>query len=210
MGGTLAKHSMRGDKTHIILCTLGIGGASGDPRDREIEAKAAARILNVQLHILDFPVVKLNKPSIEFERVLKRTIDDINPHRLYTHSPFDYHQVHESVSECTTNVAKSIQQFLFYEAISSSTPEFRANAYVDITDYIDRKIECLACYSTQSNKLYMQAHSVRSLAYTRYVLSKIGTRQEGMAEAFTIGRISVPKSTISQDNFGVIPYEHQI
>jgi LmbE family N-acetylglucosaminyl deacetylase len=210
MAGTLAKHSIRGDKTHIILCTLGIGGASGDPRDREIEAKAAARILNAQLHILDFPVVKLNKPSIEFERVLKRTIDDIHPYRLYTHSPFDYHQVHESVSECTTNVAKSIQQFLFYEAISSTTPEFSANAYVDITDYIDRKIECLACYSTQSNKSYMQAHSVMSLAHTRYILSKIGTRQEGMAEAFTIGRISVPKSTISQDNFGAIPYEHKI
>jgi LmbE family N-acetylglucosaminyl deacetylase len=210
MAGTLAKHSRRGDKVHIILCTLGIGGTSGEPRDREIEAKAAARILNAELHILDFPVIKLNKPSIEFERVLKRTIDDINPHRLYTHSPFDYHQVHESVSECTINVAKSVQQILFYEAISSTTPEFRANAYVDITDYIDRKIECLACYSTQSNKLYMQTHSIRSLAYTRYVLSKIGTRQEGMAEAFTIGRILVSKSTISQDNFGAIPYEHQI
>jgi two-component system, NtrC family, response regulator HydG len=139
MGGTLAKHSNRGDEIHIIVCTLGIGGISEDPKARENEAQAASKILNAKLHIFDFPVVKLNKPSIEFERILKRTINHINPHRIYTQSPFDYHQVHESVSECTTNVVKDIQQVLFYENIASTTAGFRPDAYVDITDYIDKK-----------------------------------------------------------------------
>jgi LmbE family N-acetylglucosaminyl deacetylase len=191
MGGTLAKHSKRGDETHIVLCTLGIGGTSGDPKSREKEAQNAAKVLNANLHILDFPVVKLNKPSIEFEGILKRTINDIHPHRLYTHSPFDYHQVHESVSECARNAAKDVQQLLFYEVISSTSPEFRANAYVDITDYIDKRIESLAHHYTQSSKLYMQVNMVRSLAHTRYLLSKIGTRHDGMAEAFTIGRMVI-------------------
>lgn len=191
MGGTLAKHSKRGDEIHIILCTLGIGGNSGDPRGREEEAYAAAKILNARLHILDFPVVKLNKPSMEFERLLKRTVDEIHPDRLYTHSPFDYHQVHEAVSECTKNASKDIEQVLFYEVISSTSPEFRANAYVDITDYIETKIECLAHHNTQSTKLYMQAHIIRSLAHTRYLMGKIGIRQEGMAEAFTIERMKI-------------------
>jgi N-acetylglucosamine malate deacetylase 1 len=191
MGGTLAKHSKRGDEVHIILCTLGIGGSSGDLKTREKEAQDAAKVLNARLHILDFPVVKLNKPSTEFEGVLKRTMNDINPHRLYTHTPFDYHQVHESVSECATNAAKDVQQLLFYEVLSSTSPEFRANAYVDITDYIDKRIESLAHHYTQSSKLYMQANMVRSLAHTRYLLSKIGTRHDGMAEAFTIGRMVI-------------------
>jgi LmbE family N-acetylglucosaminyl deacetylase len=202
MGGTLAKHSKRGDEIHIILCTLGIGGDSGDPKGREDEAQAAAKILNAKLHILDFPVVKLNKPSIEFENILKRTISDIFPDRVYTHSPFDYHQVHEAVSECSKNAAKDIQQVLFYEVISSTSPEFRANAYVDITDYIEKKVECLAHHNTQSTKLYMQAHIIRSLAHTRYLMSKIGTRQDGMAEAFSIGRmVAIPYDKINQDNF---------
>ena len=38
MGGTLAKHSKRGDEIHIITCILGIGGISGDPKIREEEA----------------------------------------------------------------------------------------------------------------------------------------------------------------------------
>ncbi len=206
MGGTLAKHSKRGDEVHIILCTLGIGGTSGDPKIREKEAQDAAKILNARLHILDFPVVKLNKPSIEFESVLKRTIDDINPHRLYTHSPFDYHQVHESVSQCTTNAAKDVQQFLFYEIISSTSPEFRANAYVDITDYIDKRIESLAYHNTQSSKLYIQAHMIRSLAHTRYLLGKIGTRHDGMAEAFTIGRMVISNRQTIQDEEFSRPY----
>ena len=202
MGGTLAKHSKRGDEIHIILCTLGIGGTSGDPRAREKEAQEAAKILNAKLHILDYPVLKLNKPSTEFEGILRRTINDINPYRLYTHSPFDYHQVHESVSECTTNAAKDVQQVLFYEIISSTSPEFRANAYVDITDYIDKKIECLAHHTTQSGKLYMQAHIIRSLAHTRYLIGKIGPRLDGMAEAFTIKRMFIPDCRMIQDNFG--------
>ena len=204
MGGTLAKHSKRGDEVHVILCTLGIGGNSGDPKGRQEEALAAAKILNARLHILDFPVIKLNKPSMEFEKLLKRTLDDINPNRLYTHSPFDYHQVHEAVSEGSRNAAKDIEQVLFYEVISSTSPEFRANAYVDVTDYIDKKIECLAYHNTQSSKLYMQAHIIRSLAHTRYLMSKIGTRQEGMAEAFAIGRMVIsPNVTIKQDAFRI-------
>ena len=192
MGGTLAKHSKTGDDIHIILCTLGIGGTSGEPKARENEALAAAKALKAKLHVLDFPVVKLNRPSIEFEGVLKRILNDIKPHRLYTHSPFDYHQVHEAVSECVTNAAKDIQQVLFYEVISSTTTEFRPNAYVDVTDYIDKKIECLAYHTTQSGKLYMQAHIIRSLAHTRYLIGKIGPRLDGMAEAFTIKRMFIP------------------
>ncbi len=200
MGGTLAKHSKRGDELHVILCTLGIGGTSGDPKAREKEAQDAAKVLNARLHILDYPILKLNKPSTEFEGILRKTITDIDPYRLYTHSPFDYHQVHESVSECTKNAAKDVQQLLFYEIISSTSPEFRPNAYVDITDYIDKKIEALSHHSTQSNKLYMQAHMIKSLAHTRYVLGRIGKRQGGMAEAFAIEKMVIFNRQLNQNN----------
>jgi hypothetical protein len=79
-----------------------------------------------------------------------------------------------------------------FEIISSTTPEFRANAYVDITDYIHKKIECVAYHNTQSCKLYMQTHIIRSLAHTRYLIGRIGTTPDGMAEAFTIRRKLIP------------------
>jgi LmbE family N-acetylglucosaminyl deacetylase len=191
MGGTVAKHSMRGDEVHIMICTLGIGGESGDPKAREKEAAAAAQILGGRLHIIDYPVVRLNKPSIEFERIIRNVISEMAPQRVYTHSPFDYHQVHETVCECVTNSATDVPQLLYYEVASSTSPEFRPNAYADITDHLDMKIKCLALHCTQSSKLYMQADITRSLAHTRYVLSKMGTRPNGMAEAFAVNKMLI-------------------
>jgi hypothetical protein len=40
----------------------------------------------------------------------------------------------------------------------------------------------------------VQAHIIKSLAHTRYLIGKIGTRPNGMAEAFTISRMFIPNS----------------
>jgi LmbE family N-acetylglucosaminyl deacetylase len=189
MGGSLAKHSDKGDEVHIILCTL--GGVSGEPKIREEEAQMAARILNADLHVLDYPVYKLNKPSIEFSKIISKVLEEMHPYRVYTHSPFDYHQVHAAVSESVITAAIEIGQLLFYEDISSTDPQFRPNAYVDITEYIDLKIKSLDAHRTQLSKSYLQSNVLRSLASTRYFMSKIGLNPNGMAEAFTIHKFIV-------------------
>jgi LmbE family N-acetylglucosaminyl deacetylase len=199
MAGTVAKHSRRGDDVLIIICTLGIGGESGDPRQREEEAKIAAKILGARVLIIDYPVTKLNQPTFEFTSIMTRILEQISPHRLYTHSPFDYHQVHESVTQCVLQSALSdatIPQILLYEEASSTSPEFTPNAYVDITDYIQLKIGCLRSHRTQVKKLYMQENIAKSIARTRYVLGKIGTKQDGMAEAFAIARFVIDSTQL--------------
>jgi LmbE family N-acetylglucosaminyl deacetylase len=202
MGGTLAKHARMGHSVHIILCTLGIGGESGDPKRRENEAVAAARVLGAKLHSLNYPVLKLNKPSIEFEILMKKTIDEIYPDRIYVHSPFDYHQIHVAVSECTVRAAKDVRQLLFYECISSTNPDFKPNAYVDITNFIHMKLNCIKLHDTQSNKLYLNQNVTRSIAQTRYLLGKLGNDPSGMAEAFAIHRFIIaenPEGQVSSD-----------
>ena len=185
MGGALAKHKARGDSTHVILCTL--GGVSGDPKEREEEASKATRLLGVKkLWILNYPVSKLNKPSIEFEKVIKKIIDEVGPTRVYTHSPLDYHQVHVGVSKSVLKAANEINQILFYETISSTTPDFKPNAFVDITQYINLKIKSIKLHQSQSDRFYLQPNVIRSLANTRYVWGKVGTNPKGMAEAFRI------------------------
>lgn len=188
MGGTLAKHTARGDDAQIILCTL--GGVSGDPRQREEEARKGAQVLGIKkLHILDYPVSKLNKPSIEFEKIIKKVVEEINPQRIYTHSPFDYHQVHIAISKAVSNGAKEVNQILFYEYISSTTPNFIPNAYVDITKYIDLKIKSASQHKSQSVRLYIKPNVIRSLANTRYISAKLGSNPSGLAEAFVINKM---------------------
>ena len=184
MGGTLAIHHDRKNNVHIIMCTL--GGVSGDPKEREEEAREGARLLGATLHILDYPVSKLNKPGLEFLKVIRKVIDDIDPDRIYTHSPFDYHQVHVGVSESVVRAAKDMKQILFYETISSTTPEFKPNAYVDITNHMELKIKSIGLHRTQSDRFYIQPNVLRSLANTRYVWGKVGADYNGFAEAFRI------------------------
>lgn len=188
MGGTLAKHMARGDDVQIVICTL--GGVSGDPKQREEEANNAAKVLGIRRpHILDFPVSKLNRPSKEFENIIKKLVEKTNPDRIYTHSPHDNHQVHVSASKSISRGAKAVKQLLFYEVISSTTPYFIPNAFVDITSYIDLKIKSMDEHRSQSSRFYMAPNVARSLANTRYVWGKVGTDPNGMAEAFEIHKL---------------------
>jgi LmbE family N-acetylglucosaminyl deacetylase len=187
MGATIAKHIDRGDEAHLILCTL--GGVYGDPRTREQEALEAARLLKSELHILDYPVSKLNKPSNEFKKIIGKLVEEISPYRIYTHSPSDYHQVHFTVSNSVAMASNDIKQILYYEVISSTNPDFRPNAYVDVTNYMDVKIKSTEVHRTQSDKLYLRPNVIRSLACARYLMSKLGSNPNGMAEAFKIHKL---------------------
>ncbi len=185
MGGTLAKHKYKGDLVRVVLCTL--GGVSGPPTKRMKEAHKALRILGVDdLQILNYPVSKLNRPTHEFAGMMKKIINEFEPDRIYTHSPYDYHQVHVSVSESVISATKDVKQLLFYETISSTTPDFKPNAYVDITNYMELKIKSVKAHKTQAHRNYMQPNVLRSLANTRYVWGKVGPKPNGLAEAFKL------------------------
>lgn len=185
VGGTLAKHVANGDNVHIILTTL--GGVEGPPKKREKEARKAAHILGVDgLRILNYSVQKLNKPNSEFVGIIKKVLGELRPDRIYTHTTFDNHQVHVTVAESVMHAAKEIRQVLSCEIISSTTTDFKPNAFVDITNYIDLKVDSLKAHQTQSSRFYIQPNVMRSLANVRYVWGKVGTNPKGFAEAFVI------------------------
>ena len=190
--GTLSMHVERGDEVHGILCTL--GGARGDPKDRMKEAEAAASVLGIKLHVMDYPVSKLNRFDKEFARILAKAIEEISPERIFTHSTFDYHQVHVAVAECTFKAAESVPQVLSYEVISSTSTEFRPNAFVDITKFMSLKIRALAQHKSQlADRPYIQPNVMTSLANVRYIWSKVGEDPNGLAEAFVIERLLIKR-----------------
>jgi len=185
VGGTLAKHASNGDDVYIILVTL--GGVVGPPKEREKEARQAAHILGVDnLRILDYPVQKLNRPNQEFVKMIKSVMMELRPDRIYTHTNYDNHQVHVTVAESVMQSAKDIKQVLSCEIISSTTTDFKPNAFVDITDYMNLKVKSLKVHETQSDRFYIQPNVMRSLANVRYVWGKVGKNPKGFAEAFVI------------------------
>jgi LmbE family N-acetylglucosaminyl deacetylase len=191
MGGTVAKHVKSNHEVHLVVCTLGIGGKSGDPKLRRDEAKEGANILGAHLHLIDYPVLDLNKPSRHFTNIIEKLIRSIGPERVYTHSPYDYHQIHNTVGQAVIQGIDNVREVVYYEVLSSTTPDFKPNAYVDITDHIGLKLRSLCAHKSQVARVHNLEHAVKSLAYTRYSLSKIGARPYGMAEAFMIYRLLV-------------------
>ena len=190
MGGTIAKHAKQGDEVIIILVSL--GGVSGKHDIRRKEAKKAAKTLGAsELRILDYSVFKLNNPKQEFVSIIKNIIDEFVPDRVYTHSPYDFHQVHVGVSKCVIKAAKKTKQIFFFETISSTTTKFAPNAFVDISKFINVKLAGLKAHKTQSDRFYIKPNVIKSLANTRYVWGKVGPNSSGFAEGFIIHKMTV-------------------
>jgi LmbE family N-acetylglucosaminyl deacetylase len=193
-GGTLAKHADKGDDVNVLICTL--GGVHGNPADRMEEAQTGASILGIKsdkLRFLDYPVSRLNNPSPDFTATLEKTIEDVNPDRIYCHSPFDYHQVHVTIGKTMGELARkeSLKQVIFYEVISSTSRDFIPNAFVDITNYVELKVKSILAHESQAMRIYTQPNVVRALCNIRYAREKVGANPNGMAEAFTIHKYVV-------------------
>jgi LmbE family N-acetylglucosaminyl deacetylase len=147
MGGTIAKHVEAGDDLLMVVATV--------PNQRELrvqEARAGAEVLGARLEILDIPPDDLgvNRRTIrEFDRLLA----GIDPHLVYTHWDQDSHQDHNAVSRAILAAGRRNRcSVLMYEQTipGGVTPGgFKAQSFVDITDYIDRKCRSILVHRTQ-------------------------------------------------------------
>ena len=147
MGGTIAKHVEAGDDILMVVATV--------PSQRELrtqEARAGAEVLGARLEILDIPPDDLgvNRRTIrEFDRLLT----SVDPHLVYTHWDQDSHQDHNAVSRAILAAGRRNRcSVLMYEQTipGGVTPGgFKAQSFVDITDYIDRKCRSILVHRTQ-------------------------------------------------------------
>jgi len=147
MGGTIAKHVEQGDDVLMVVATV--------PNLRELrtqEARAGAEVLGARLEILDIPPDDLgvNRRTIrEFDRLLT----SVDPHLVYTHWDQDSHQDHNAVSRAILAAGRRNRcSVLMYEQTipGGVTPGgFKAQSFVDITDYIDRKCRSILVHRTQ-------------------------------------------------------------
>jgi len=187
MGGTIAKHTSNGDSVKTILCTM--GGVCGDPQIRKQESINAGKILGVEkINFMDLPVKELNTSNKSFTEKLIRIFEKEKPDRIYTHSPLDYHQVHVSVTKSVIASSKKTKQVFFYEETSSTTFDFKPNAFVDVTPFIDLKIKSIMAHRSQNSRVYIKPNVIKSFANTRYILGKVGPNSKGFAEAFFLDK----------------------
>jgi LmbE family N-acetylglucosaminyl deacetylase len=192
-GGTLIKHIDNGDKVYILIMSNGdikhsvTGELIRTSEETHIESKCAADFMEadlIQLNFLDREVPFNFESITEIEKVINNYNIDI----VYTHWGGDTHQDHINTLKSSLAAGRLVDNVFCYEQIpvprvTNTYPV--ANYYVDITQYMDKKIEACKCHLTQIDKyIKMDIDMIDGLS----VLAKYRGNQIGRkyAEAFDI------------------------
>jgi len=162
VGGTILKHKKRGDSVSVCIVTKAYTPEWTEEyiKEKVIEAKKVDKLLGVDKRInCGFPTVKLNTiPSGEFNKKIYKAIEETKPDIIYTHFKHDVNLDHgivfNAVMVGTRPINRKIEVRCF-ETISSTEWNYEAfipNLYVDITEFIDKKIEGFKLYKSEVKK----------------------------------------------------------
>jgi LmbE family N-acetylglucosaminyl deacetylase len=163
-GGTILKHRDRGDAVHWLIVT---GMGENFPSDkiiaREAEIEAVARCYGFEsVHLLKFPTACLDTIPLEaIVSAIKTVFETIKAHTVYLPYRGDVHTDHKIVFDAVASCTKwfrcpSIMRILAYETLSETefgiNPDsngFRPNVFMDIADYMEKKLEILNYYAPE-------------------------------------------------------------
>ena len=185
-GGTLLRHIANGDAVHWLIATdmqteYGLPEVQVRRRQAEIQKVAMAFGFS-KVHNLGFPPAKLDTvPMGDLVLSIGQIIKKISPAVVYLPFRGDVHTDHAVVFDAVASCAKgfrsaSILRVLCYETLSETefglNPEgarFSPNSFVDITPYIDRKIEIAQIYKEEIGEFPFprSAGALRALAQVR-------------------------------------------
>lgn len=164
-GGTLLRHVAEGAQVAWLIVT-GLSEAAGWSRERI--ATREAEIARVQselgfshLYRLNLPTARLDTvPAADLVAKMSEVFKAFEPEELYLPNRTDAHSDHRVVFDAAAACTKwfrypSVRRALVYETISETefglTAEcgFRPDVYVDISKYLDRKLELLGIYASE-------------------------------------------------------------
>jgi LmbE family N-acetylglucosaminyl deacetylase len=161
-GGTIAKHAAAGDKINILIITEGTTQQYDDKNlinKKKEEAKACAEVLGAaSIRFGELPDMQLkNERHTKINEIIEHSCKEIEPDIVYTHSRREVNRDHIEVHDSTlvaTRPGSGVTMVLAYETPSSteytpSTDGFSPSLFVDIRDYLDKKIEAFQKYETE-------------------------------------------------------------
>lgn len=202
-GGTLLACKERGDEVYVCnLCNGSLGSVTIKPEEligiRKIEAKNACEVggfIHVDCSTNDLELFHQDK---EFTKKVANMINDIDPDFIITHNLDDYMSDHVATSKIVFSASfmASLPNFkgnkkkgrvvpIFY-CFSEGMFNYQGDFYVDITKYLDKKIEMSKCHKSQLQ--WLSDHDNIDFAAEVKMLSKMVGYQCGVeyAECFKL------------------------
>jgi len=186
-GGTIAKFIEFGCEVfYVAFSSAEKSVPEGMPIDiLKKEVKEATAVLGIpekNLILFNFEVRNFSSVRQSILELMIKLKRDINPDIIFLPSTCDTHQDHRTISEEGFRAFKTITM-IGYE-LPWNNLSFTTSCFITLEEkYLQKKIEALRCYKSQSFREYVSEEFIRSLAKTRGI--QIGTKY---AEAFEVIR----------------------
>lgn len=151
MAGTVSRLAACGNHVYSCIATV--------PDERECrirEARASAAILGIKEVI----VLPIKATQLGYNRVSIGAVDSVirqfQPHSVFTHWIEDSHQDHVNVTRCIVAATRknNFNVYMYEQTIPGGiTPAgFRAQYLIDVSKYIDRKIQSILAHASQMKR----------------------------------------------------------
>lgn len=206
-GGIMAKYSETGNEVYVCIATCGhppifddsLMKEHGWPHTLYPEIKKAHAILKVKnTFFLDCPASNME----HYERFIlnekiRKIIQEVEPEMVYIPHFGDMQKDHTILSEAVMVAVRPKEKYIVkkvysYETLSETewniphvANAFIPNTFVDITSYLEMKLEALNCYQSQLGK-FPDPRSLKAVE----ALAKLrgSTMFSSAAEAFCLIR----------------------
>lgn len=179
--GTLLKHIANGDQVHVAVTTQ--GGYGERPWEMILsEVECVKRLIPTEYIVLDNTLCQLVQ-NMKTVHDIDDLIERYDVDTIYTTWYGDAHQDHRTTYSIVLAACRNKVKNLFCFEISAysnrSDKVFNPQLYIDISDFIEKKLEMVSCYKSYMNEYHLRA--VEGLAKHRGILF-----QYPYAEAFEV------------------------
>lgn len=164
-GGTIAKHSSCGDRVTFAFVADACSARYDEPTMQTVRRNAlvAAEQLGVNdVLFAGMPDQRLDGlPVLTITQWIEGIMKDLQPQIIYTHHHGDINSDHRVVHEATLTAARPyaapyVERILCYETPSATewaapitAYRFTPNVFVDISDFLEKKLEAMSNYKTE-------------------------------------------------------------
>ena len=200
MGGTISRLISEGSNVSILIVSGHLPPLYPEESFQEIakEAESAFKLLGVKNYkFAKIPATYIHqRPISEINRLIHEFIKEVNAEAVFIPFPdrhIDHRVIFDSSVVASRPVGKKFPKVvLCYETLSEThwnvpgvEPEFNPEFFIDITHYLNKKLDALSLYKSQLHGNYSRSlDASKSLALFRG--SQNGCK---FAEAFKVVRI---------------------
>ena len=187
-GGSISRFCAEGKEVYyaaFCLCSKSLPD-NLQSNTLELECKKATSLLGIpssRLILFDYEVRQLPQSRQQILEELLKLNQQINPDMVLLPAASDVHQDHQVIHQEGLRAFKNTT-FAGYE-LPWNNYSFRTNFFMKLSENdVNKKIEALQSYQSQSHRNYMQPDFIRSLAKVRGVQCN-----SEYAEAFELYKI---------------------